>query len=275
MACNAGGTALAFVAEQGQAAQGAGTAAGAPVLAARGVSKLYGRFKAVDNVDLDVFDKRVHALVGPNGAGKTTVLNLLGGQILPSSGEVLFDGRPLGASKPAHRARAGIGRSFQLTSVLATFTCLENVVMAVQARRGMLRLLRPRSYAEDTALAHEILKRVGLDDRAGVLAGQLAHGQQRQLEVAIALGARPRVLLLDEPSSGMSQHERQNLAALLRQVAQTTAVVMVEHDVHLVRSVADTVTAFSEGRKLIEGSAEQVFAAPEVQRVFLRGLHDV
>lgn len=268
---------LAAVTHEGQEAQTAGTpgAAGVAVLVARGVSKLYGRFKAVDSVDLDVFDRRVHALVGPNGAGKTTVLNLLGGQILPTTGDVLFEGRSLGTSKPARRARAGIGRSFQLTSVLATFTCIENVVMAVQARRGMLRLLRPRSYAEDTALAHEILARVGLDDRAGVIAGQLAHGQQRQLEVAIALGARPRVLLLDEPSSGMSPHERQNLAGLLRQVASATAVVMVEHDVHLVRSVADTVTAFSEGRKLIEGTAEQVFAAPEVQRVFLRGLQDV
>ena len=254
---------------------GASAGAGAAVLAARGVSKLYGRFKAVDGVDLDVFDKRVHALVGPNGAGKTTVLNLLGGQILPTSGDVLFDGRSLGASKPAHRARAGIGRSFQLTSVLTTFTCLENVVMAVQARRSMLQLLRPRSREADLSLAHEILGRVGLHDRAGVPAGQLAHGQQRQLEVAIALGARPRVLLLDEPSSGMSPHERQNLADLLRQVATTTAVLMVEHDVHLVRTVADTVSAFSEGRKLIEGTPEQVFAAPEVQRVFLRGLQDV
>ncbi len=268
---------LASVTQQGHEAGAAGRSgpAGEAVLSARGVSKLYGRFKAVDSVDLDVFDRRIHALVGPNGAGKTTVLNLLGGQILPTEGEVLFEGRPLGASKPAHRARAGIGRSFQLTSVLATFTCLENVVMAVQARRGMLRLLRPSSRADDIALAHEILGRVGLDGRAEALAGQLAHGQQRQLEVAIALGARPRVLLLDEPSSGMSPHERQNLAELLRQVATTTAVLMVEHDVHLVRTVADTVTAFSEGRKLIEGTPEQVFEAPEVQRVFLRGLHDV
>lgn len=251
------------------------TAAGAVVLAARGLTKLYGRFRAVDGVDLDVREREIHALVGPNGAGKTTVLNILGGQILPTSGEVRFEGRSLGRSKPGQRARAGIGRSFQLTSILAPFTCLENVVLAVQARRGMFRLLRLHSHAEDVAHARRLLELVGLAEKAEAQAGVLAHGQQRQLEVAIALGGRPRVLLLDEPSSGMSGHERSNLAGLLRQVAQTTAVVMVEHDVHLVRSVAQRVTAFSEGRKLVEGTAAQVFEAPEVQRVFLRGLHDV
>jgi branched-chain amino acid transport system ATP-binding protein len=247
----------------------------AVVMSAHGVSKLFGRFTAVDNVDLDVHDRQIHALVGPNGAGKTTLLNLLGGQVLPTLGEILFNGRPLGSSKPGQRARAGIGRSFQLTSILAPFSCLENVVLSVQAKRGLVRLLRLKSRDEDVDLAYETLRLVGLEDRAAVLAGQLAHGQQRQLEVAIALGSRPRVLLLDEPSSGMSAHERQNLALLLRQIADNTAVVMVEHDVHLVRTVADKVSAFAEGRKLVEGTAERVFEAPEVQRVFLRGQHDV
>ena len=147
--------------------------------------------------------------------------------------------------------------------------------MAVEARWGMVRLLRPRSRPEDVAYAESLLALVGLSHARQVPAELLAHGQQKQLEVATALGARPRVLLLDEPSSGMSAHERSGLARLLREVSQTATIVMAEHDVHLVRDVATQVTAFSEGRKLIEGSAEEVFADAAVRRVFLQGRPDV
>ncbi len=245
------------------------------VLAARGLTKTFGNFKAVDNVDLDIHAGEIHAFIGPNGAGKTTVLNLLGGQLLPTAGEIWFEGRPLGTSTPHVRARAGIGRSFQLTSVIPGFTCLENVLLAVQAKRGLLRLLRLRSRPDDLAYAWELLHLLGLQQVAEVPADQLAHGQQRQLEIAMALGGRPRVLLLDEPSSGMSAHERQHLATLLPAVARKATIVMAEHDVHLVREVATRVTAFSEGRKIAEGTAEEVLQAPEVQRVFLRGVRDV
>ncbi|HEX6513607.1 MAG TPA: ABC transporter ATP-binding protein [Chloroflexota bacterium] len=249
--------------------------AGDVVLAARGVSKLYGRFKAVDGVDLDVGRNHIHALVGPNGAGKTTLINILGGQILPDTGDVLFEGQPLGRTTPSWRARAGIGRSFQLTSIIPGFSCLQNVLLAVQAKRGMARLLRLRSRFEDLAYAESLLELVGLSHAADIPADLLAHGQQKQLEVATALGARPSVLLLDEPSSGMSAHERAGLAGLLRQVAGSATVVMAEHDVHLVREAATRVTAFSEGRKVAEGSPDEVFAAPEVRRVFLQGRADV
>ncbi len=251
------------------------TDGGEVVLAARGVSKLFGQFRAVYDVDLEVRRNHIHALVGPNGAGKTTLINILGGQILPTAGEVLFHDQPLGGTTPSWRARAGIGRSFQLTSIIPGFSCLQNVVLAVQARRGMGRLLRLRSRSEDVQHAEGLLALVGLSHAADVPAELLAHGQQKQLEVATALGARPSVLLLDEPSSGMSAHERSGLAGLLRQVAETATIVMAEHDVHLVRQVATRVTAFSEGRKLVEGSAEEVFAAPEVRRVFLQGRPDV
>ncbi len=245
------------------------------MLSTRGLTKNFGSFRAVDGVDLDIREGEIHAFVGPNGAGKTTVLNLLGGQLLPTAGEIRFDGRPLGASKPSERARWGIGRSFQLTSIIPGFSCLENVLIAVQAPRGLLRLLRPRSRADDVAYAEELLALVGLEGAAGVPADLLAHGQQRQLEIAMALGSRPRVLLLDEPSSGMSGHERQGLETLLRDVARKATIVMAEHDVHLVHAVATRVTAFSEGRKIVEGTPEEVFQAPEVQRVFLRGVRDV
>jgi branched-chain amino acid transport system ATP-binding protein len=245
------------------------------LLQARGLTRDFGTFRAVEDVNLDIYAGEIHALVGPNGAGKTTVLNLLGGQLLPTSGEIFFEGQPLGRKRPHDRARAGIGRSFQLTSIVPGFTCLQNVVIAVQAKQGMLSLLRWQARASDVAFARELLALVGLARATDVPADLLAHGQQRQLEVAIAMGARPRVLLLDEPSSGMSVPERHSLGELLVEVARHTTIVMAEHDVPLVHAIATRVTAFSLGRKLVEGSAAEVFASADVQRVFLRGISDV
>ncbi len=245
-------------------------------MSARNLSKRFGVFHAVHPLDLDIHEHDIHVFIGPNGAGKSTVLSLLGGQILPTTGDIYFAGsqKPLGTTTPSWRARAGIGRSFQLTSIVPGFTCLENVLLAVQARRGLLRLLRLNSRAEDIEAAAQLLEVVGLEHAARTPAEMLAHGQQRQLEIATALAARPRVLLLDEPSSGMSAHERGGLADLLRNIVERSTIVMAEHDVHLVREVATRVTAFAEGRKVAEGSAEEVFDAAEVRRVFLRGRHD-
>jgi branched-chain amino acid transport system ATP-binding protein len=245
------------------------------ILSARGLTKVFGDFRAIDSVDLQIEEGAIHALVGPNGAGKSTILNLFGGQLLPSSGSLYLDGRFLGRTGPSERARLGIGHSFQLTSVIAGFSCFENVLTAVQARRGLFNLLRLRPSEADLRLGEELIELAGLAGNRHVLAENLAHGQQRQLEIAMALGVRPRVLLLDEPSSGMSGHERLRLGDLLREVAGRTTVVMAEHDVRLVHRVATRVTAFSEGRVLVEGTADQVFHAPEVQRVFLRGVRDV
>lgn len=241
------------------------------VLSTRGLCKYYGPFKAVDGVDLDVNTHDIHVFIGPNGAGKSTVLSMLGGQVLPTAGEVYFEGKPLGTATPSRRARAGIGRSFQLTSIIPGFTCLDNVVLAVQAHRGLFGLLRLHSRAEDLARARELLELVDLEAAADVPAEQLSHGQQRSLEIAVALGGRPRLLLLDEPSSGMSAHERSGLGDVLKRVINSATVVMAEHDVHVVRSVATRVTAFAEGKKIAEGSASEVFDSAEVKRVFLRG----
>jgi branched-chain amino acid transport system ATP-binding protein len=250
------------------------TADAAVLLSARGLSKSYGPFKAVDAVDLKIHDHDIHVFIGPNGAGKSTLLNLLGGQILPSSGDIFFDGRSLGTTSPSWRARAGIGRSFQLTSIVPGFTCLENVVLAVQAHRGLFGLLRLRSRPQDIALARELLELVDLHAATDVPAEVLSHGAQRQLEIAVALGGRPRLLLLDEPSSGMSAHERAGLGDVLKRVVNTATVVMAEHDVHVVRTVATRVTAFAEGKKIAEGSADDVFDSADVRRVFLRGRRD-
>ena len=240
------------------------------VLSARGLTMRFGGFTAVDDVDLDVREGELHALVGPNGAGKSTLLNLLGGQLLQTSGTIHFGDRSLGASTPHVRARLGIGRSFQLTSVVPGFTCLENVLLAVEARHPMPRMLRPRARHDDAERARELLELIGLVARADVPVESLGHGQQKQLEVAMAMGRRPRVLLLDEPTSGLTEHERASLGGLLRQVASRSTIVMAEHDVSFVRRIATRVTAFNLGRKIAEGTAEEVFESPVVRQVFLR-----
>jgi branched-chain amino acid transport system ATP-binding protein len=249
-------------------------AARAVVLSARGLTMRFGGFTAVDEVDLDVAEGELHALVGPNGAGKSTLLNLLGGQLLQTSGDISFLGRSLGASTPHTRARLGIGRSFQLTSVVPGFTCMENVLLAVEARHPMLSMLVPRARSGDVEQARELLGLVGLTARAETQVELLGHGQQKQLEVAMAMGRRPRVLLLDEPTSGLTEHERASLGALLRQVAERSTILMAEHDVSFVRRIATRVTAFNLGRKIAEGTAEEVFDSPVVRQVFLRSGDD-
>ena len=244
------------------------------VLSARGLTMRFGGFTAVDGVDLEVEEGELHALVGPNGAGKSTLLNLLGGQLLQTAGEIQFLGRSLGTTTPHVRARMGIGRSFQLTSVVPGFTCLENVLLAVEARHPMVAMLRPRPSGEDSARAAEALDLVGLSGRAHIPVDLLGHGQQKQLEVAMAMGRRPRVLLLDEPTSGLTEHERATLGALLQQVAERSTIVMAEHDVDFVRRIATRVTAFNLGRKIAEGSAQDVFDRPIVREVFLRSTVD-
>jgi branched-chain amino acid transport system ATP-binding protein len=231
----------------------------------------FGVFVAVDGVDFEIRESELHALVGPNGAGKSTFLNVLGGQILQASGEIEFLGRPLGRSTPHVRARLGIGRSFQLTSVIPGFTCLDNVVLAVEARHRMVGMLLPRPRQDDVARGRELLELVGLSSQAETPADALGHGQQKQLEVAMALGREPRVLLLDEPTSGLTEHERHALGALLERVAARSTIVMAEHDVDFVRRIATRVTAFNLGRKIAEGAAEEVFESAIVKEVFLHG----
>src|SRR5712692_188426 len=241
------------------------------VLSGRGLTMKFGAFVAVNSIDLDVYEGDIHALVGPNGAGKSTLLNLFGGQLRQTSGTINLLGRSLGSSSPHVRARLGIGRSFQLTSVVPGLSCLENVVLAVEARRGIVSMLALRSRAADDTEARHLLELVGLADAAAIPADLLGHGRQKQLEVAIALGGRPKVLLLDEPASGLSGHERQDLSNVLGQVAKSATILMAEHDIGLVRQIATRVSALSLGHKLIEGTADEVLGDPAVQAVFLRG----
>lgn len=241
------------------------------LLHVRGLTRTFGAVRASDALDLEVRSGELHAIIGPNGAGKSTLIGQLSGEIRPDSGSIRFDGRELGQMPVYRRAQLGIARSFQVTSVFPGFTALENVTLAVQAHAGhSFRFWRP--VHRETALverAHSELERVGLDHRAQVPAGILAHGEQRQLELAMVLAGRPRLLLLDEPMAGLGSEEVQGLTDLLRSLKQTLTIVLVEHDMDVVFSLSDRITVLIFGRNIVTGTPQTIRASDKVRRAYL------
>jgi branched-chain amino acid transport system ATP-binding protein len=245
--------------------------ASSPLLATRGLRKNFGGIRATDDVDLTVAAGEIHAVIGPNGAGKTTLINLLSGRYRADAGEIVFDGRPVTGLPMAARARRGLARSFQITSVFLDFSVLENVMLAVQAREPhAFRFWRP--VAGDASLeepAREALARVGLDGRADVRAGNLAHGEQRQLEIAMALATRPRLLLLDEPMAGMGAEESRRMVELLAALKAEYTMLLVEHDMDAVFALADTITVLVYGTPIASGAPDAIRADAGVRRAYL------
>jgi branched-chain amino acid transport system ATP-binding protein len=243
----------------------------APLLETRGLRRNFGGILAVDDVDLDVGPGEIHAVIGPNGAGKTTLINLLSGRHRADAGEIRFAGASVARLPMAARARRGLVRSFQITSVFPDFSVLENVALAAQAReRHAFRFWRP--VAGDPRLegpARAALSRVGLADRARTRAGNLAHGEQRQLEIAMALATRPRLLLLDEPMAGMGVEESRRMVGLLRALKASYAMLLVEHDMDAVFALADRITVLVYGRVIASGAPDDIRADAEVQRAYL------
>lgn len=239
------------------------------------LSRRFGGVRAVSDVSLELHRGELHALIGPNGAGKSTLVNLLSGELAPDSGSILVDGIDVTGWANWRLARAGIGRSFQRTNVMAGMTVLENVRLAAQAVLVPgWRLLRPAAgEAAPVRAAHTALLRVGLDAAAGLVAATLSHGQQRLLEIALALAVQPRVLLLDEPLAGMGAEESERLAALLRDLARDHAVLLIEHDMEVVFSVADSVTVMVDGRVLERGKPDWIRDSVAVRDAYLG--HDV
>ena len=233
--------------------------------------KRYGGVLATDDLSLEVAAGEIHAIIGPNGAGKTTLIRQLAGEELPDAGRIVFDGRDITHEPPHRRARAGIGRSYQITSVFPEFTALENVVLAVQAHAGhCFRFWRP--VLRDPGLtdpATAALRQVGLADRGAVPAGELAHGERRQLEIAMTLATKPRLILLDEPMAGMSTAESADVVALLRTLARAYTVVLVEHDMDAVFALAVRITVLVYGRPIATGSVESIRSDPEVRAAYL------
>jgi len=242
-----------------------------PLLQTRGLVKRFGGVVASDRVDLAVQAGEIHAVIGPNGAGKTTLVAQLAGELMSDAGLIRFAGEDV-TRLPAHaRAARGLARSFQITSILAGHTALDNVALAVQARAGhSFRFWRP--VRTDPALrdpARAVLAEVGLAERAEVLAARLAHGEQRQLEIAMALATRPRMLLLDEPMAGMAREETMRMVALLRELRSRQTLLLVEHDMDAVFALADRISVLVYGRLIATGSPAEIRANDEVARAYL------
>ena len=242
------------------------------ILETRGLSRRFGGLLAVNDVSLALRDGELRALIGPNGAGKTTLINLLSGLMPASGGQIRFGGEDITGWPAARRARAGIARTMQVTAICPTLTVLENVWLAAQRSFGRPSALASRA-PQIGERARNCLRLAGILARADELAGSIGHGDQRLLEIAIALALRPRVLLLDEPTAGMSVKESWDIVERLREIRERErlTVLIVEHDMEIVMQLAERITVLHLGQTLAEGTPEEVARNADVQRVYLGG----
>ncbi len=246
-----------------------------PLLEVAGLRKSFGALAATDGVDFEVREGETHAVIGPNGAGKTTFISQLSGMLRPDEGRIRFAGEDITALSAPARSRKGLARSFQITSIYREFTALDNVALAVQAHAGhSFRFWRPaRADAALRDPARAVLEEVGLGARADVVAANLAHGEQRQLEIAMALATRPRLLLLDEPVAGMGTDESlrmvEFLATLKDEKRGRKTMVLVEHDMDAVFTLADRISVLVYGRIIATGTPQEIRANPEVRAAYL------
>ena len=242
-----------------------------PILKVRGLNKHFGGVFATDNLDFEVLPGEIHAVIGPNGAGKTTFVAQLAGMLKPDSGEIVFDGRDLTALSAPERSRLGLARSFQITSIFKNFTVIENVALSIQAHAGhSFRFWR--AAATDPSLtepAQKLLDEIGLGARAGIVAGNLAHGEQRQLEIAMALATAPKLLLLDEPTSGMGSEESDRMREFLAGIKGNYSMLLIEHDMDTVFTLADRITVLVYGRAIATGEPAAIRANEEVKAAYL------
>ena len=244
---------------------------GDKMLQIRNLSKNFGALAAIDDVTLNVEAGTIHALIGPNGAGKTTLISQISGYLQPTSGSIVFSGEDL-LKLPAHkRPHIGLVRSFQITSIFPDSTVLDNVCLVLQSiNYQVFRMFRPASSdkAEQQA-AQTLLDRVGLGAQTAMLAGHLSHGQKRQLEIAMALAAKPKLLLLDEPMAGMGIEETRALVDLLNDLRSSVTMLLVEHDMDAVFSLADTLSVLVYGKVIATGTPTEIQANSDVQQAYL------
>jgi branched-chain amino acid transport system ATP-binding protein len=233
------------------------------------VSRHYGGLAAVNRVSLTLPAGARRALIGPNGAGKTTLLNLIAGDMLATEGTIRFAGRDLTRARPAVRARAGISRTFQAPALWASTTAVEHLVVAAMPHQPKRIFIGPRRYGHLNRLAWERLSNLGLNALGHVPANQLSHGQQRLLEIGVALAGEPRLLLLDEPAAGLVDADLDRLVTLLNRLPDTMALLLVEHNLDVVSAVARTVTVLHEGRVVTTGTPADISSDPEVRDVYL------
>jgi branched-chain amino acid transport system ATP-binding protein len=241
------------------------------ILETRGLVKEFKGFVAVNGVDLKVRRGSIHALIGPNGAGKTTCFNLLTKFLSPSRGQILFEGHDITAEKPAQIARRGVIRSFQISATFPHLTVLENVRIALQQKLGISfhfwRSEKTLESLHDRAL--ELLETVGLRDAAGIVTVELPYGRKRALEIATTLAMDPKLMLLDEPTQGMGHEDVELVTQLIRRVAAQRTVLMVEHNMNVVASIADTITVLQRGAVIAEGPYAEVSKNPQVLEAYM------
>jgi branched-chain amino acid transport system ATP-binding protein len=241
------------------------------LLAIDGLTKRFGGVTASDGIDLVVPAGELHAIIGPNGAGKTTLIGQLTGEIAPDAGRIQFAGEDITALPVHKRSQRGLARSFQITSLFNDFTALDNVALAVQAHTGHSFHFWRNARSDDAlrAPAREMLTRVGLAGRANVIVSSMSHGEHRQLEIAMALATRPRMLLLDEPMAGMGPEESVRMIALLRALKRDLTILLIEHDMDAVFALADRISVLVYGRVIASGAPAAIRANEEVRKAYL------
>ena len=248
-----------------------------PLLRVQKLVRRFGGIMATDNVSLDVASGELHAIIGPNGAGKTTLISQLTGQLMPNSGSIRLAGRDITRVPPHRRSALGLARSFQITSLLPDFTAADNVALAAQAHDGhsfhFWRHARKIPHLREAARA--ALQRVGLGERADVVVSRLSHGEQRELELAVALATRPQLLLLDEPMAGLGITESTRMVKLLQELRREVSIVLVEHDMNAVFALADRISVLVYGRVIASGSPAEIRQNEEVRRAYLGDQHAV
>ena len=249
----------------------AGRGGTGPMLRTEGLTMRFGGLTAVNNVSLTIPRGEIRAIIGPNGAGKSTFFNCVTGVLRPSGGQIYVNGEDVAGLPPHRISHKGIARSYQITNILPGATVLENARIAVQSRHHSWSLFRHHlSYRDLVDRARAALGSVGLREKEGELAANLSHGEQRNLEIAIALATEPELLCLDEPTAGMSVSETHATAELVRRIASDLTILIVEHDMEVVMGLADRVTVFHYGEVLAEGTPAEIQANARVQEVYLK-----
>jgi branched-chain amino acid transport system ATP-binding protein len=243
------------------------------LLETQNLTKSFGALVAVSEANLQVEAGKVHSIIGPNGAGKTTLFNLLAGLFPPTSGTILFEGRDISALKLHERAKIGIGRSYQVTSIFPELTVHENVRLAVQSKAlRRVSLFKPAERLKDIAeKADRILEEMGIADYRNQIASTIPYGVQRSLDVGIALATDPQLLLLDEPTSGMSPEDTVKMIGLVERISQNYTIALIEHHMKVVMSISDMITVLSQGKVIAEGSPAEIQLNEDVRRAYLGG----
>ncbi len=239
------------------------------VLEVKGLTTRVAGFTILDNLDFSIGDGELRVLLGPNGAGKTTLIDMITGRFKPAAGKIYFEGRDITGKSPDQIFGLGVSRKFQVPNMYETLSVFDNLMVSLQGNRRVFETLFRKVSPEESHRIWEILELIGLEDKAGEPADTLSHGERQWLELGMMVGSNPRLMLLDEPTTGMTEDGKHKTAELIREIAKSHSVLLVEHDMHVVRQIADVVTVIHQGQLLAEGPLAEIVANETVQEVYL------